>query len=191
VPVKLVTYPNSGEVAAAAARGEWDVTFLPVDAERAKIVDFGPAYYIFEGTYLVRPGSPIASLAEIDRLHVRVGGVENTTTARAAQRSLTRARLATYPAVEPMVAMLRAGELDAVAMSRESLRSLLPSLPGARILDGAFHQAGVAIAVPRNHPEALVYVTAFMEDAKRSGVVRRAFDRAGLIGAEVAPPIAR
>ena len=33
-------------------------------------------------------------------------------------------------------------------LSREALTSILPQLPGARILDGAFHQAGMAVAVP-------------------------------------------
>ena len=36
-----------------------------------------------------------------------------------------------------------------------------------------------AIAVPKGHPEALAYVTKFIEDAKASGSVRRAIDRAG------------
>jgi polar amino acid transport system substrate-binding protein len=54
-----------------------------------------------------------------------------------------------------------------------------------------FHTAGVAIAVPRNRKQALAYVTTFIEDAKRSGVVRRALDKAGLQDAEVAPPFTR
>jgi polar amino acid transport system substrate-binding protein len=191
VPLELVRYPNSGEVSLAGQRGEWDVTFLPVDADRATIVDFGPPYYVFEGTYLVRPGSAIQTLADVDREGVRVAGVENTTTARAADRSLTRTRLTAFKQVEPIIALLTSGDVDALAMSRESLRSLLPQLPGARILDGAFHTAGVAVAVPKNRPAALAYVTAFIEDAKRTGVVRRAFDRAGLADAAVAPPAER
>jgi len=42
-----------------------------------------------------------------------------------------------------------------------------------------FQQTGIAIAVPKGHPEALAYVTKFIEDAKASGSVRRAIDRAG------------
>src|SRR5262245_26962029 len=46
VPLRLVVYPNSGEVTAAGPRGEWDVAFMPVDEVRAKMVDFGPAYFL-------------------------------------------------------------------------------------------------------------------------------------------------
>jgi len=40
VPVEFVPYPASGEVQAAANSGVWDVTFMPVDEERKKIMDF-------------------------------------------------------------------------------------------------------------------------------------------------------
>ena len=43
------------------------------------------------------------------------------------------------------------------------------------------------VAVPKGHPEALVYVSAFVEEAKASGMVRRAFDDIGLKNSVVAP----
>jgi polar amino acid transport system substrate-binding protein len=43
------------------------------------------------------------------------------------------------------------------------------------------------VAVPKNKPEALAYVTAFVEEAKASGLVRRAFDDVGMQTSQVAP----
>ena len=54
--------------------------------------------------------------------------------------------------------------------------------------EGGFQQTGIAIAVPKGHPEALAYVTKFIEDAKASGSVRRTMDRAGMANLAVAPP---
>ena len=59
--------------------------------------------------------------------------------------------------------------------------------PGSRIVDGGFQLTGIAIAVPKGRPAALAYVTAFLEKAKHSGMVRRAFDRAGFPHVPVAP----
>jgi polar amino acid transport system substrate-binding protein len=59
--------------------------------------------------------------------------------------------------------------------------------PGARIVDGGFQQTVIAIAVPKGRPAALDYVTKFMEEAKASGAVRRAMDRAGMQDLAVAP----
>jgi hypothetical protein len=42
------------------------------------------------------------------------------------------------------------------------------------------------VAVPKNRLAALAYVTEFVEEAKASGLVRRAFDAVGLSGSVVA-----
>lgn len=65
-----------------------DVAFMPIDAERREKVDFGPAYFFIESTNLVRQGSDIKSLSDVDRPNVRVVGIANTATIRAAGRAL-------------------------------------------------------------------------------------------------------
>lgn len=190
VPVTYVPYANSGELTEASGKGEWDMAFLPVDAERIKKVDFGPNYYLFVSTYLVAPGSPIRTLAEVDRPGVRVVGVENTTTIRSARRALKNVEVTGVGSGEELFELLHQGRADAVAMGREGLENLAVKLPGARVLDGHFHAASVAPAVPRGKPAALAYVSAFIEEAKANGTVRRILDQHGIKGA-VAPPGSR
>ena len=83
--------------------------------------------------------------------------------------------------------MMKAGTAQAFALTHDALPTLQKQLPGSRILDGAFQTTGVAIAVQKNHPAALGYVKDFIESAKASGVVRRAFDDVGLNRLSVAP----
>jgi polar amino acid transport system substrate-binding protein len=59
VPLQLVEYPNSGEIAAAGSKDAWDISFMPADPERARLVDQGPAYVAYTSGYLVRAGSDI------------------------------------------------------------------------------------------------------------------------------------
>lgn len=188
VPVVFVVYPNSGALTEAASTYAWDVTFMPVDDERRKKVDFGAAYNRFESTFLVRAGSPVRTLAELDRDGMRLLGVENTTTIRAAQRSLKVAKMTAVRTVDEAMDLIRAGNADALALSRNTLGGLVAKLPGARILDGHFHATSTAVAVPKNRRAALAYASAFVEEAKASGLVRRAFDEVGLKNAVVAPP---
>jgi polar amino acid transport system substrate-binding protein len=191
VPMELVVYANSGEVTAAGPKGEWDVTFVPVDDERRKIIDFGPAYYLSTSTYMVRAGSPIRSIAEVDRPGVKVGGVANTTTARTAIATLKNTNVQPFRTVEEIVAKMKTGEIDAIALGRESLRGLAPQLPGARILDGHFHATGNSVAVPKGKAAAHAWASRFIEEGKTDGTVRRALDGAGFTDLAIAPPEAR
>jgi len=190
VPLELKPYASTGEITNAAPRGEWDVGFMPMDATRAAIVDFGPAFFLVESTWLVRADSGIATLADVDKPGVRPAGVIGTTTARAAARSLKNVKLTEYRTSEELIAHMQAREVDAIALGRESLVDLAnKQLPGSRVLPGYYQATGVAIAVPKGKAAALAYVTEFMEKAKADGTVRRALDKSGLPDAAIAPPM--
>ena len=187
VPLKLHAYPNSGECTDALATAAIDVAFMPVDAHRQSRVAFGPAYYLLESTYLVSQASGIGTLAEVDRPGVRVVGIADTTTIRAATRTLAHTVPVASRGVDEAIAMVQDGRADALALSRDSLNQLLPVILGSRITPGGFQQTTVSIAVPPGRPAALGLATAFLEGAKRDGLVRRALDAVGLSSEAVAP----
>jgi polar amino acid transport system substrate-binding protein len=188
LPLEVKIFPNSGELTAAVSRGNVDVAFMPQDAERAKVVDFGPAYYMIESTFLVLAGSKIRTLAEANFKGVRAIVIASTTTGRSATRFLTQGSIQEVRSVDDMTAMAKAGDGDLFALSRDAFATLLPGLPGARVLDGGFQHTGIASAVPKGRPAALKLFDDFVECAKASGLVRRALDKAGFRDAEVAPP---
>jgi polar amino acid transport system substrate-binding protein len=179
--------PNSGELTDAVEKELIDVAFMPVDEERRKRVEFGPNYFMLEATGLVRGDSGIASISDLDRPEVKVVGIANTTTIRGTARALPSATIVSSTSVGEAMDMLRDGRADAVSLSRDVLLTYQQKIPGSRLLDGHLHSAGIAIAVPKGKPAALDYVSAFLEDAKASGLVRRIFDNAGLYADAVAP----
>ncbi len=83
--------------------------------------------------------------------------------------------------------MAKAGNGDLFALSRDAFDTLLPAMPGARVLDGGFQQTGVCCAVPKGRTGALELLSKFVEAAKADGVVRKALDMHGFKSAEVAP----
>jgi len=187
LPLVLQVYDNSGQVTDAVAKGECDLAFMPQDAERAKRVDFGPAYYLIESTYLVPAGSSIKNIDEVNQPGRRIVAISNTTTARSARRTAPKASVEEVPSVDQMTEMARHGRGDAFALSHDSFAGLLPKLPGARVLPGNFQQTGIAVAVPKERPAALKIASELLESAKTSGLVRRALDAAGFKDASVAP----
>jgi polar amino acid transport system substrate-binding protein len=188
VPADVLVTATTGELTDAVSAGKIDIGFMPADDERRQRLDFSPPYFIIESTYLVAPGSDIKSIADADRADVTIVGVANSTTIRAAGRVAKSAKLVAAKTVDEAMAMLKSGTAQAFALTHDALPPLQKTLPGSRILDGAFQTTGVGVALQKNHPAALAFVTQFMETAKTDGTVRRALDDAGLKDLPVAAP---
>jgi polar amino acid transport system substrate-binding protein len=187
VPLQLVEYPNSGEIAAASESGAWDISFMPADAEREKFVDLGPAYVVYASGYLVRAGSDIHALSDVDRPGTKVGCIAGTATSRTLAKVLKQATVTAFPQASVAAEQIGKGEIDALAMGREALEDLARKLPGTRVLDGNVQSTGVVVTVPKSRPATRAWAAHFVEDAKTDGTVRRAFDDNGFANVKVAP----
>jgi len=180
VPVEYVAYKNSGEITDDVAKGAWDVTFLPKDAERERKMSFGPIYEVADATYIVKAGSTVTDFASLDQPGVKVAAVNNTTTMRGAIAHLKNAEVTGYQSYDEIFNLLRAGQIDAFALSRDQLNAMARKIPGTRVLDETFKKTVTAVAVPLNHPQSLAFVTTFMTDARSNGTLRKAYDDNGL-----------
>jgi polar amino acid transport system substrate-binding protein len=185
VPVEYVAYPNSGQIVDAVSKGAWDVTFLPKDPEREARMSFGPIYEVADATYIVKAGSSVTNFATLDQPGVKVAAVNNTTTMRGAVAHLKNAKVTGYQTYDEIFGLLKNGEIDAFALSRDQLNAMAQKLPGSRVLDETFKQTVTAVAVPPNHPLALAFAVKFMNEAVSNGMLRKAYDNNGLKDAPV------
>ncbi len=183
--VKILAYPNSNEITEDAARGAWDVTFIPMDEARAQKLDFGPVYNASESTWLVRPGLALKTQADVDAPGVRPIAVANTTTGRAAAAFLKRTELGSYATMPQIMNALRRGEGDAFAMSRDGLERLSRDLPGSYVLPGRFFEAKTAAATPKGQAAMLESVAAFLRRAAKDGRLRAILDANDMLDAYI------
>jgi polar amino acid transport system substrate-binding protein len=180
VPVEYVVYQNSGQITDAASKGAWDLTFLPKDPERATKMSFGPIYEVADATYIVKPGSAISDFKSLDQSGVKVAAVNNTTTMRGAIAHLKNAKVTGYQTYDEIFNLLKNGEIDAFALSRDQLNAMSKKIPGTKVLSETFKQTVTAVAVPLDHPQSLAFAGKFMTDALANGTVRKAYDNNGL-----------
>jgi polar amino acid transport system substrate-binding protein len=180
VPVEYVVHQNSGQITDSASKGTWDVAFLPKDPERETRMSFGPVYEVADATYIVKAGSAATNFATLDQPGVKVAAVNNTTTMRGAMAHLKNAKVTGYQTYDEIFNLLRNGEIDAFALSRDQLNAMARKIPGTRVLDETFKQTVTAVAVPLDHPLALAFVIKFMTEASSNGVLRKAYDDNGL-----------
>jgi polar amino acid transport system substrate-binding protein len=180
VPVEYVAFDNSGQITDAIPKAVWDVAFLPKDAVRETKMSFGPIYEVADATYIVKAGSTIRNFAELDQPGIKVAAEYNTTTMRGAVAHLKKAKVIEYQTIDEIFNLLKNGEVDAFALSRDQLEAMAKKIPGTRVLDETFKQTVTAVAVPLDHPLALAFVSKFMTDAATNGILRKAYDNNGL-----------
>ncbi len=182
-----VEYPRPGAVMEGVRIGAWDVAFLAIDPSRAADADFSPPYMEYDLTYLVPAGSAIRKVADADRPGVRIaverGGVGDISLTRI----LKQAELVRVETVSAGFDLLRAGEIEVRAGVRPGLLQDSARLPGSRVLEDRFGVIPLAALVPKGQAERLAYIGEFIEEAKASGLVKRAIEAAGLRGVQVAP----
>jgi polar amino acid transport system substrate-binding protein len=186
VPVQVFAYESPGKLADAAKSNAWDVGFLGAEPQRANEIDFTAAYVEIEATYLVPPGSPIQSIAEVDRDGVRIAISGKSAYDLYLTRTLKHAQLVRETGADNVFKRFVEDKLDAIAGLKPRLLTDQKNLPGARILEGRFTAVQQAIGTPKGRPAGAQYLRAFAEDVKRSGLVAQLIEKNNVRGLTVA-----
>lgn len=187
VPVEIVPYPNPGALADAATSGAWDVGFLGAEPQRANEIAFTAAYVEIEATYLVPSGSPLKTIADVDRKGVRIAVPEKSAYELYLTRSLKNAELARTQGADNAFKLFVSDKLDALAGLRPRLVKDAGNLPGSRILDGRFTAVQQAVGTPKARGAGAKFLREFVEDIKATGLVARTIEKNGVRGLTVAP----
>ena len=189
VPVAYVPYARPGELADAAGSDVWDIGLIGAEPQRAEKIAFSPAYVEIEATYLVPAGSPLQTIADVDRPGVRIA-----VTARSAYdlwlaRNIKHAEVVRSNNAEAALKQFAEEKMDAYAGLRPGLLTEVQKFPGARILDGQFTAVQQAVGTARSNAAGAAFLRDFVEEAKKSGLVARLIERHGVVGRlSVAPP---
>lgn len=186
VPVEFTGYESPGKVADAATTGVWDVAFLGAEPARANVIDFTAAYLEIQATYLVPPGSPIKTQADVDRDGVRISISARSAYDLYLERTLKHATLLRVEGIEASWKQFESQKLDALAGLLPRLVQDVEKMPGARILEGRFTAIQQAIGTPKGRSAAAAYLRAYAEEAKASGMVAEAIARHKVRGVSVA-----
>jgi polar amino acid transport system substrate-binding protein len=188
VPIKYVPFPKPGELADAVGNDAWDIGLIGAEPARAEKITFTAAYVEIEATYLVPAGSPITSIAEVDRPGVRIAVSARSAYDLWLERNIKHATLVRSDGLASAVDKFVNDRLDALAGLRPGLLGDVQKMPGARILEGQFTAVQQAIGTPRANTEGAKFLRDFVEEAKASGLVASFIELYKVKGLSVAPP---
>jgi polar amino acid transport system substrate-binding protein len=142
-----------------------------------------------EATYLVPAGSPLKTIADVDRPGVRIAVSARSAYDLWLERNIKHAKLVRSDATITATEIFVRDKLDALAGLRPGLLNDIEKLPGARILDGQFSAVQQAVGTARTKPASAAFLHDFVEEAKSSGLVARLIEKHKVVGRlSVAPP---
>jgi polar amino acid transport system substrate-binding protein len=185
----MIELPTPAKLVECLATGACDIGSLGFDPTRAdQVGGFSPAFMRVDYTYLVPGPSAIRTHADVDRPGVRVAVVRNHASTLALGRIVRQAEQVSAETPDAAFELLRNARVDAWASVRPALLDYAAALPGSRVLADSYGANLPAIVVPKGQDARLVFISEFIEEAKASGLVQRAIERAGQPGYSVALP---
>ena len=186
MPFEFVKFDAAGKLFDAVKSAQCDVGFLGAEPQRADEVDFTKAYLEIPVTFLVPAGSPIKTIADVDREGVRIAVSERSAYDLYLTRNLKKAQLIRTKGIPASYDTFMAQKLEVLGGLKPKLVEEQARTPGSRVLDGQITGVQQAIGAPKGRPAAAKYLREFAEEVKRSGFVANAIEKHGVKGVRVA-----
>ena len=189
VTVTLMGRPNPQGVIDAVRNGEAEIGFVAYNPERAGPVEFTKPYLLVNQTFIVRNDSPIKSIADVDRQGRKLGATRADSIALYLRRTLKQGQLLELDdtSQNTIERLLQDGVIDAYGSNRQRLTDWTKSTKGVRLLSDDLYGVEQAIIVPGGRRDALDAANQFIDEVRRSGFLKTAVERSGVVGITVAP----
>ncbi|MBM4411448.1 MAG: transporter substrate-binding domain-containing protein, partial [Chloroflexi bacterium] len=160
----------------------WDIGFIGAEPQRAEKIEFTAPYAEIEATYLVRAGSSIQTIDEVDRSGVRIAVSPRSAYGLWLERNIKRASLVRVESADLVFDRFVADDVEVMAALRPGLLDEVKRLPGARVLDGHFSVVQQAVGTQKANVAAAEFLRTFVEAAKASGFVASLIAKHGVEG---------
>ena len=189
VEAEFIAFKGPGDVADAAADDVWDIANIAAEPERAKSIEFSPPYCEIQATYLLPPGSPLKSVAEVDAAGNRIAAKGRAAFELWLTDNLKQARVVQTSSHDTAFEALVEQKLEALAGLRPKLLEQQALLPGSLVLDESFTAVKQSIGCKPGNVEAAGFIKVFVQHAVASGEVQKLIEKYQVCGKLSVPPV--
>jgi ABC-type amino acid transport substrate-binding protein len=185
LPFEPVIYPNPQAYEQSFAMPAWDIAIGPRVLAPADKADVTPDAWLIELLYLAAQGRDFATASDVDRPGTKIGAILNSPSDRFLSHRLKSATLVRLPLSPKFPAdaidMLRGGAVDAFGADSGLIAAIAAGYPEGKVVPGAFNTVRVAFALPKGRSSAAqARLVELLAEAKRTGIIQKAFVQAGL-----------
>jgi len=183
-----VRYKGVASLLDGARSGQWDVSPIGYSPERTANMDFTALYAVGGSRYLVPTGSPIRTVADVDKPGHRITVIARSVADTYLTGNLKRAEVVRTKSTSEAFELLKSGKAHAHFGAEQNLSDWVVKRPEFRLVEGRVITGGNALAIAKGRPAGTAYAKEFIEYVKASGLIQQTIERTGLPGASVAPP---
>lgn len=159
------------------AQGKFDavISAATITPEREKAVDFSNPYYLSEQAVLVKEGSEIAGLADLEGKVV--GAQQGTTGLELGKKKANASELRPYPEGPDAINALKAGTVEAVIIDQPVAQNAIEEEGGVEIAESVPTEEEYGIAVAKNSTELLEEINTGLEKVIADGTYTTIYEK--------------
>jgi glutamate transport system substrate-binding protein len=139
-----------------------------ITPERAQKVDFAGPYYSSGDAILVKKGSPISTVDDLNGKKVATEG--NSTAANAIKEHAPKANVILFQQNTECVQAVLQGRADAYVLDQGILIGDAAKNPGLAVVGQPFTQEPYGIGTPKSHPEMKQFVNDWLQKIEQDGL---------------------
>jgi ABC-type amino acid transport substrate-binding protein len=158
-------------------QGKFDavISAATITEEREKAVDFSNPYYLSEQAVLVKEGSPIKSLEELEGK--TVGVQQGTTGQELAKEEIGGAEIRPFPEGPDAVNALKSGVVEGVVIDAPVAENAVEKSGGLEIAEKIATEEDYGIAVAQGETELLEEINKGLEEVEKDGTYTKIFKK--------------
>lgn len=177
VEFELIRYASQSELLAAISDGQVDFSGTNASPARVARMDFTTTVLDIELGYMAVSGSPVASIADVDRAGIRIGVTQGSTSLTILPNLLKNATVISTTPSKSARQMFLAKEIDTFATNKAILHDMLSGIPNATILEGNWGYEHWAFCIPKGRQTGLAYLENFTQFARSSGLIKKVIEK--------------
>jgi polar amino acid transport system substrate-binding protein len=185
VDLRLIESPSPPATIDALRAGDCEAAFIGITPERRALLDFSAPWVEGDFTFLVRAGSGVTRIADLDQPDLRIGVVAKHAMDSALDGKLPAARRVYASTPDAAFDLFLNSEIDVLAGIRPGLSVYATRAPGSRVLPDRYGSNIIGLAVRKNDPAWLEHVSTFVASSKSTGRARSAAEKCGALGLEI------
>ncbi|MCY9806514.1 transporter substrate-binding domain-containing protein [Lentilactobacillus senioris] len=149
------------------------IATMTITPERAKQVDFSNSYFDAGQSILVKNGSPVKSVYDLNNSHSTILGVVGSNSVKTIKKFAPKAKLLQLSDYSQALTALKSGQGDALTTDNGILYGMAAENPGYSVVGGTFTKEPYGIAVNKGQTNFRNAINKALTKIEKSGEYNR------------------